>query len=54
MAEGPRRAGDSPGLYADSGAIKRELGWKPQWQELHGIVASAWRFMERRPDGYAE
>ena len=51
---GPRRAGDPARLVAGADKIKRELGWKPQWQELHGIVASAWRFMERRPDGYAE
>jgi UDP-arabinose 4-epimerase len=44
VVEGPRRAGDSPGLYADSGAIIRELGWKPRFMDLDAIVETAWRW----------
>jgi len=44
VVEGPRRAGDSPGLYADSGAIIRELGWKPRYMALDAIVETAWRW----------
>jgi UDP-arabinose 4-epimerase len=44
VAEGPRRAGDSPGLYADSGAIIRELGWKPRYMDINAIVETAWRW----------
>ncbi|MHC1711731.1 MAG: UDP-glucose 4-epimerase GalE [Solidesulfovibrio sp.] len=44
VVEGPRRAGDSPGLYADSGAIIRELGWKPRYMNMDAIVETAWRW----------
>ncbi len=44
VKEGPRRAGDSPGLYADSGAIMRELGWKPRYRDINAIVETAWRW----------
>lgn len=44
VVEGPRRAGDSPGLYADSGAIIRELGWKPRFMDIAAIVETAWRW----------
>ncbi|MFP5258052.1 MAG: UDP-glucose 4-epimerase GalE [Acidobacteriota bacterium] len=47
VVEGPRRAGDSPGLYADSGAIIRELGWNPQYMDLKAIVETAWRWHEQ-------
>ena len=46
VVEGPRRAGDSPGLYADSGAIIRELGWNPRYMDLKAIVETAWRWHE--------
>ena len=36
-----RRAGDPPCLVADSSAIKRDLGWQPQRDDLDAIVASA-------------
>lgn len=44
VVEGPRRAGDSPGLYADSGAIIRALGWKPRFMDINAIVQTAWRW----------
>ncbi len=47
VVEGPRREGDSPGLYADSGAIIRELGWKPRFMNLDAIVETAWRWHEK-------
>ena len=51
VIEGPRRAGDSPGLYADSGAIIRELGWKPRYMDINAIVETAWRWHERHVPG---
>jgi UDP-glucose 4-epimerase len=39
---GPRRAGDPAVLVASSERIIRELGWRPQLQDLRSIVASAW------------
>jgi UDP-glucose 4-epimerase len=42
---GPRRPGDPAVLVASSSRIKRDLGWEPRFQDLHTIVASAWRWM---------
>jgi UDP-glucose 4-epimerase len=49
---GPRRAGDPAVLIASSRRIERELGWKPERQNLRDIVASAWAWLEAHPGGY--
>jgi UDP-glucose 4-epimerase len=49
---GQRRAGDPPVLVASSEAIKRELGWSPQFQDLQGIIESAWSWLQAHPGGY--
>jgi UDP-glucose 4-epimerase len=51
---GPRRAGDPAVLIASSEKIKRELKWKPQFQDLRVIIESAWRWMQAHPNGYNE
>jgi UDP-glucose 4-epimerase len=51
---GPRRAGDPAELVASSDAIRRELGWVPQYPTLEQIVASAWEWHRDHPDGYAD
>jgi UDP-glucose 4-epimerase len=51
---GPRRAGDPALLIASSEKIKRELGWKPEFQDLRVIIESAWRWMQAHPHGYNE
>ncbi len=51
-AIGPRRAGDPATLIASSDKIKRELNWKPRFQDLRTIIESAWRWMENHPNGY--
>ncbi|MEA2210324.1 MAG: UDP-glucose 4-epimerase [Solirubrobacteraceae bacterium] len=53
VREAPRRPGDPPMLVAASELIRRDLGWKAQKPELDGMVADAWAFMQRRPDGYS-
>ena len=50
----PRRPGDSARLVASSEKIKRELGWKPQHDNLQEIIASAWQWHKSHPNGYAE
>ena len=50
--ENPRRPGDSAILVASSEKIKRELGWKPQHDNLHEIVTSAWAWHKWHPKGY--
>jgi UDP-glucose 4-epimerase len=50
---GPRRPGDPAVLVASSEKIKRELGWKPEFQDLRVIIESAWRWMLAHPRGYS-
>jgi UDP-glucose 4-epimerase len=48
VVEGPRRAGDPPRLVASAGKVKAELGWKPNYQDLEPIVATAWNWEKNR------
>lgn len=50
----PRRPGDVSMLVADSSKIRCELGWTPRITNIEDIVASAWRWVQRHPDGYRE
>jgi UDP-glucose 4-epimerase len=50
----PRRAGDSARLVASSEKIKRELGWKPEHDNLEEIISSAWNWHKSHPKGYTE
>jgi len=52
--ESPRRAGDPARLVASSEKIRRELGWKPEHDDLHDIIASAWEWHRTHPKGYEE
>jgi UDP-glucose 4-epimerase len=52
VIEKPRRPGDPPQLVASSEKIKRELGWRPQFQSLDAIIQSAWKWRKRFPRGY--
>ena len=48
----PRRAGDPAILIASSEKVLRELGWKPEFQDLRLIVRSAWDWLQKYPRGY--
>ncbi len=50
----PRRPGDSARLVASSEKIKRELGWKPEHDDLYEIISSAWAWHKWHPNGYDE
>jgi UDP-glucose 4-epimerase len=39
-------------LYAASDRIKRELGWRPEYERIDTIVETAWRWREAHPAGY--
>ncbi|MDG2461634.1 MAG: UDP-glucose 4-epimerase GalE [Luminiphilus sp.] len=49
---GARRSGDPARLVASSDRIREELGWSPRLSALEQIVASAWRWQQRHPQGY--
>ncbi|WP_319525768.1 UDP-glucose 4-epimerase GalE [uncultured Desulfosarcina sp.] len=44
VMEAPRRAGDPAILIASSDRIKKELGWKPVYDDLGAIIESAWNW----------
>lgn len=46
--ESPRRPGDPPVLVASSERIKKELGWKPQYNDLRTIIETAWSWLQKR------
>jgi UDP-glucose 4-epimerase len=48
----PRRAGDPPALYADPSAAREVLGWTARHTDLDAIVASAWNWHQKHPEGY--
>jgi UDP-glucose 4-epimerase len=48
-----RREGDPAVLIASSEKIHKQLGWRPQIPDLDAIIASAWRWRQRFPQGYA-
>ncbi|HVZ17163.1 MAG TPA: UDP-glucose 4-epimerase GalE [Terriglobales bacterium] len=50
--EAPRRSGDPAVLVASSEKIQQELGWKPEHAELDTIVANAWEWARKHPNGY--
>jgi UDP-glucose 4-epimerase len=52
--EKPRRPGDPPRLIASSEKIKKELGWRPQFQSPEAIIESAWKWHQKFPRGYED
>ena len=50
---GPRRAGDPAILFASSERIRRDLGWRPRFEDIDVIVETAWRWRASHPNGYA-
>jgi UDP-glucose 4-epimerase len=49
-----RRAGDAPELVADSRLIQAELGWKPQFNDIHYIIKTAWEWEKKLKIRYAK
>jgi len=52
VKEGPRRPGDPPVLVASSEKIQNQLGWRPRYTDLAGIVETAWNWHRTHPRGY--
>jgi UDP-glucose 4-epimerase len=49
-----RRSGDTAALVACNDKVKRELSWKPLFEDLRDMIESSWRWMQDHPNGYAE
>lgn len=53
-AEAPRRPGDPAVLVASSEKARRELDWKPEFDDLETIIATAWKWHKDHPRGYED
>jgi len=49
-----RRPGDPSCLIASAELIRRELGWEPEFPDIHSIIQTAWDWHRRHPYGYGE
>ncbi len=47
IVETGRREGDPPSLVADSSRIRKELGWKPSFDDLGYIIRTAWEWEKK-------
>lgn len=54
VVESGRRAGDAPVLTSDATKAQKELGWETRYPELEKIVATAWEFHNKYPNGYPD
>ena len=54
VTDADRRPGDPPVLTSDATKAKNELGWRPQLPDLEQIVATAWQWHKKYPDGYPD
>jgi UDP-glucose 4-epimerase len=52
VLESPRRPGDPPALVASNRQALEVLGWRPRYGDLESIVASAWAWHQKHPNGY--
>lgn len=52
VVETGRRKGDPAVLIASSDKIKKQLGWSPKYTRIEDIIASAWYWHSRFPQGY--
>jgi len=51
---GPRRGGDPDSLVADSTKARTILGWQPKHENIDNIIASAWKWHQKHPNGYED
>lgn len=50
----PRRAGDPSTLIADSTKARKVLGWRPKYDDIEKIIATAWTWVNTHPEGYGD
>jgi len=49
-----RRAGDTARLVAGAEKLKAALDWQPRYTDIHDIIASAWLWHQKFPNGYVD
>ena len=49
---GERRPGDPAVLVASAEKAKKELNWKPKYNDLGTIIETAWKWHKEHPNGY--
>lgn len=49
---GPRRPGDPSTLIAASDKARTILGWKPQFDDVKQVIATAWNWHQTHPEGF--
>ncbi|MFK5705922.1 UDP-glucose 4-epimerase GalE [Ligilactobacillus sp. LYQ139] len=47
-----RRGGDPDSLVAASDKARKTLGWKPEYDDVHKIIETAWAWHSTHPNGY--
>jgi len=47
-----RRPGDPAVLISPSEKAVKDLGWRPQFPDLHTIIETAWKWFAKNPNGY--
>lgn len=50
---GERRPGDPAILVASSEKAKKELNWKPKYNDLGTIIETAWKWHKENPNGFS-
>jgi len=50
----PRRPGDPAVLFASNARAREDLGWRPRFEAIDEIVATAWRWRESHPQGFGD
>ncbi len=49
-----RRGGDPDTLIAASDKARRVLGWNPQYDDVHKLIETAWKWHSSHPEGYED
>ena len=49
-----RRGGDPDTLIAASDKARKILGWTPQYDDIHKIIETAWKWHSQHPEGYTD
>lgn len=49
-----RRGGDPDTLIAASDKARKILGWMPQYDDIHKIIETAWKWHSQHPKGYTD